>query len=845
MDNSTQTEANINSDIINLNGTLIIRERPIDKFHVTNKEYVDENIKNTDEKIKHVDEKIKSIKWERDVTNFHDPKKGLPKNPKKGDNYISVGTGNGWLINNIYEFTGTDNNWNEIIPKKGYIVWIQYDKGQTYIYNGIAWEMFGKTIDHTNLKNIGSYSHRDIDEHIKNKISHLTEGNISHTRIRDTGTFSHSAIDKHIQNSTNAHFGQKLSKDGTPEFRSVRISEAIMASHAVPKSYVDSKIQGVEWERPTKCLFDPKSGIPDACIGDRYICIADAKDWIKNYIYEYDGVSWKGIMPTKDYATFVEGGNMYNNDTIVFNGNEWIKFGSVGDHECLNNIGTFNHFEIDKHLVDTEHAHFNQDLKETASPSFSNLHIAWDLFSETSNVKKQNVESRLCVGETIVASSLMQNDFAIIKNNDNVNAEFICANGLSNEPINLTFKKARGDVYNPTSLLSGTSIGAIVYSGHDNTEFFPTCSIKCITTEDYTESKHGSEIEINTTTNGCSEPTTKMKIENDGTIECLCTNDCISGFGGGLIVHGGINVTKNATIHENLSVRKNLYFDNDDEMTAILNNTMSGFDCKMINICGGGERNNNRGGNIIVSGVNSIIDGSVQINAGYPFGEIEMTTGNIKRFIIKKNGNCQINNTDNTTSNSSGSLVIKGGLCVKKDLFIDGSKIIFGSENGISTQPIICPNSIETKDSSTLTLCGGGRDNSKRGAFVKVNGNEHNSNNADGGSVYITTGDVDTGRICFTTGKNYQSCVIDHNGIFNILSTTDASDSLTGSLIVNGGMSIKKKLMTNSLVCNKMFRLPSISIEQDENEIGMMYYDVTRDCVRVYTKHGWRNLAFK
>ena len=61
------------------------------------------------------------------------------------------------------------------------------------------------SIDHLNIQNIGTNSHAQIDTHIADGTIHFTEGSISHLNIQDIGTNSHTAIDNHISDAT-IHF---------------------------------------------------------------------------------------------------------------------------------------------------------------------------------------------------------------------------------------------------------------------------------------------------------------------------------------------------------------------------------------------------------------------------------------------------------------------------------------------------------------------------------------------------------------------------------------------------------------------------------------------------------------
>ena len=60
------------------------------------------------------------------------------------------------------------------------------------------------SIDHTNIQNVGTNSHGQIDTHIADATIHFTEGSINHTNIQNVGTNTHAQIDTFMSTKGNA-----------------------------------------------------------------------------------------------------------------------------------------------------------------------------------------------------------------------------------------------------------------------------------------------------------------------------------------------------------------------------------------------------------------------------------------------------------------------------------------------------------------------------------------------------------------------------------------------------------------------------------------------------------------
>lgn len=121
----------------------------------------------------------------------------------------------------------------------------------------------------------------------------------------------------------------KLTNVGTPSAQ----------TDAANKSYVDSAVQGLDWQESVLDRYDPTGGLPSGVTGARYISTATANGWTENYIYEYNGSSWDETIPNEGYAAWVED----ENKLYVYNGSAWVVFGSTIDHGALSGLGDDDH----------------------------------------------------------------------------------------------------------------------------------------------------------------------------------------------------------------------------------------------------------------------------------------------------------------------------------------------------------------------------------------------------------------------------------------------------------------------------------------------------------------------
>lgn len=128
--------------------------------------------------------------------------------------------------------------------------------------------------------------------------------------------------------------------ENVPGLSEAYIQGLIDTSIAILKDYVDSLVQGLDWQSSVIDELASPPGSPAE--GDRYIVIATATgDWAghENDVAEWNGTSWAFTTPNPGFAAYIEDEGKQKN----FNGANWVTFGSTVDHSVLTGVTPDQH----------------------------------------------------------------------------------------------------------------------------------------------------------------------------------------------------------------------------------------------------------------------------------------------------------------------------------------------------------------------------------------------------------------------------------------------------------------------------------------------------------------------
>ena len=221
------------------------------------------------------------------------------------------------------------------------------------------------SINHTELSNIGTNTHAQIDTHIEDGQVHFTKGSISHTEIQDIGSNTHAQIDTHIDNSS-LHFTEgsishlNIQDVGTNTHAQIDSHIADNTIHYPKSSISHTEIQDIGTN--THAEIDAHISNASTHFTESSIDHTKIQNIGSNSHADIDAhISDTSIHFTKGSISHTEiqdiGSNTHAQiDAHIGNTSTHFTKGSIS-HTEIQDIGTKTHAEIDAHINDQNNPH--------------------------------------------------------------------------------------------------------------------------------------------------------------------------------------------------------------------------------------------------------------------------------------------------------------------------------------------------------------------------------------------------------------------------------------------------------------------------------------------------------
>jgi enhancing lycopene biosynthesis protein 2 len=455
-----------------------------------------------------------------------------------------------------------------------------------------------------------------------------------------------------------------------------------------------------------------------------------------------------------------------------------------------------------------------QDIDVTSSPTFDSPLFTGSL----------TVNERLLLVPSLYTGSPASNTCKFEMFGDNLYDTLLNirrSDNLSYGP-GILLQKSKGTLNTPTSVKNSDILGEIFFSGYDgqtpSTNSWPlSAKIMASATEDHNIGSHGTNLKFYTTKNGLTSLRERLIIDHDGVTTITCTTQSGSLTTGSLVVAGGAGISGNMYLGGDMHVTGTVY---DPQLNIFGTTDASQLGNGVLTVAGGASilKTLYVGTHVFIGTGRGDRDYQCEINVPDTSGnllkltnsggvdaagaaEFRMNSDNSMSIYSKNNTvttkvcsfsttQLRVDLTNNSTSTSTGSLLVIGGAGVEGTL----SASILNADIGktIST--------VDSTSPSTGSLIVGGGLGVNSSVFVGGNLTVAYALNA--GSLAFTGGTITSLADSTSTSSGaltvYGGVGIGKNitvgGIIKTQSTIDSTSTSTGALIVGGGAGIAKNL---------------------------------------------------
>lgn len=289
--------------------------------------------------------------------------------------------------------------------------------------------------------------------------------------------------------------------------------------------------------------------------------------------------------------------------------------------------------------------------------------------SGTGQVRAAN---KLYVGEGSAAFSGYQSLIIAREGNSYGGAVGIHHGSNATDNFAWTFQRARGTLASPSAVQSGDRLGQFTFSGWDGSVYRNAVTIYSDTTQSWSGSAAGAALYFGTTPNGSTTRTVRMSIGEDGR---LYLGDTTAGYASGS--SGAIGMTAQGSNQNTFATPSGtgvFMVSNGTENATIVANSVS--KAPLLRM----ERNSSTKANMGVAGTaGTIIAGSavddlcIRSDASGSSVLISANAGGAIGLQIKGSANQVLMPANITsTSASTGTLVVTGGVGISENLYVGG-----------------------------------------------------------------------------------------------------------------------------------------------------------------------------